>query len=90
MMRRLKTTKRFEQDLRRAKRRGRNLDKLWAIVETLCAGDRLARRYRPHKLSGEWDRVWECHIGPDWLLLWHETDDAIVLARTGTHADLFG
>ena len=89
-MRRLRTTGQFERDLRRAKRRGKDLDKLWTIVETLCAGARLARRYRPHRLSSGRDRAWECHIEPDWLLVWHETDDTLVLVRTGTHADLFG
>ena len=89
-MRRLKTTGQFERDIRRAKRRGKDFDKLWTIFEALCAGARLARRHRPHKLSGGRDRVWECHIEPDWLLLWHEADDVIVLVRTGTRAGLFG
>ena len=78
-MRRLKTTGQFERDLRRAKRRGKDLDKLWAIVETLGAGARLARRHRLHKFSGGQDRVWECHIEPDWLLVWPATDVVLVL-----------
>ncbi|MYK57872.1 MAG: type II toxin-antitoxin system YafQ family toxin, partial [Rhodospirillaceae bacterium] len=45
---------------------------------------------RMHRLSGDWFRAWECHIEPDWLLIWRIDDDSLVLIRTGTHADLFG
>jgi mRNA interferase YafQ len=88
-MRSLRTTKQFERDLKRAKRRRKQLDRLWAIAELLVRGDPLPVRCRPHKLSGEWDRLWECHIEPDWLLIWDETEQTLTLVRTGTHADLF-
>jgi mRNA interferase YafQ len=88
-MRALRTTKQFERDLRRLKRRRKKLDKLWAIVELLVRSDPLPARCRRHKLSGEWDRFWECHIEPDWLLIWVETKENLTLTRTGTHADLF-
>ena len=87
---RLLTTKRFERDVRLCKRRGKNLDKLWTVVDLLLAERPPDRRHRSHRLSGEWSRVWECHIEPDWLLIWHLDDDDLVLARTGTHSDLFG
>ena len=87
---RLLTTGRFERDLRRARRRGKDLNKLWAVVERLLAGNPLEPRHRAHRLSGQWARSWECHIEPDWLLIWHVQDNALVLTRTGTHADLFG
>ena len=87
---RLLTTKRFERDLRLCKRRGKNLDRLWTIVDLLLAGQPLERRHRSHRLSGEWSRTWSCQIEPDWLLIWHVDDDDLVLARTGTHSDLFG
>ncbi|MFQ5954448.1 MAG: type II toxin-antitoxin system YafQ family toxin [Kiloniellales bacterium] len=89
-MRSLRTTKQFERDLRRAKRRRKNLEKLWTVVEILRRRGQLAPRYRPHRLSGEWQAFWECHIEGDWLLIWHEREDALVLVRTGTHTDLFG
>jgi mRNA interferase YafQ len=89
-MRRLKTTKQFDRDLRRAKRRGKTLDRLWQIVELLIRGEPLPARCRPHRLSGQWNRLWECHIEPDWLVIWDETDTTLTLVRTGTHADLFG
>ena len=87
---RLLTTGRFERDLRRARRRGKNLDRLWAVADRLLAGEALEPRHRAHRLSGQWTRFWECHIEPDWLLVWHVREDALVLIRTGTHADLFG
>ena len=85
----LRTTKQFERDLRKAKRRGKKLDKLWAIVDLLARREQLPKRCRRHRLSGAWNRFWECHIEPDWLLIWDETEETLVLARTGTHADLF-
>jgi len=87
---RLLTTKRFERDLRLCNRRGKDLGKLWAVVDCLLAEKPLDPRNRAHRLSGDWSRAWECHIEPDWLLIWHVDDDVLVLARTGTHADLFG
>ena len=86
----LVTTTRFERDIKRAKRRGKNLDKLWNIVEALLSGDELPARYRPHRLSGQWSQYRECHIEPDWLLIWGYRDQSLVLVRTGTHTDLFG
>jgi mRNA interferase YafQ len=88
-MRALRTTRQFDRDLRRAKRRGKTLDKLWKIVELLIRGEPLPSRCRRHRLSGEWNRLWECHIEPDWLLIWDEAEQTLTLVRTGTHADLF-
>ena len=87
---RLFTTRRFDRDLRRARRRGKALDRLWAVVKRLLDGERPDPRHRAHRLSGEWSRSWECHVETDWLLIWHVEDDAVVLTRTGTHSDLFG
>ncbi|WP_211656730.1 type II toxin-antitoxin system YafQ family toxin [Magnetospirillum fulvum] len=44
----------------------------------------------PHRLSGNWSPCWECHIEPDWLLIWYQTEEELVLAASGTHSDLFG
>ena len=89
-MRSIKTTRHFDRDSKRADKRGKDLDKLWRIVESLSRGEPLAARRRPHRLSGQWNRFWECHIEPDWLLIWDETETSLILVRTGTHADLFG
>ena len=86
----LRTTNRFEKDLKRVKRRGKDLNKLWAVLEDLMAGGELHSRHRAHRLSGQWSDFWECHIEPDWLLIWDRQEHALVLVRTGTHSDLFG
>ena len=86
----IETTRQFDRDLKVARRRGKNLAKLWTIVELLAGGETPGLRHRPHKLSGEWRNFWECHIEPDWLLIWHIRADTLVLVRLGTHADLFG
>lgn len=86
---RLLTTARFEKDVKRVKRRGKNLRKLWEVVEVLLDGHSLPSRNRVHRLAGKWSRCWECHIEPDWLLIWENREDMLVLIRTGTHTDLF-
>ena len=88
-MRPLRTTKQFERDLKLARRRRKKLDRLWAIVDLLVRVEPLPARCRRHRLSGEWNRLWECHIEPDWLLIWGEAEQTLTLVRTGTHADLF-
>jgi len=89
-MRALRTTKQFDRDLKAAAKRGKALDKIWQVVATLQKGEPLASRHRPHRLSGTWSPCWECHIEPDWLLIWLDTEEALVLVATGTHSDLFG
>ncbi len=86
---RLLTTNRFEKDLKRAGRRGKDLDKLWRVVEQLLSRQPLDPRNRPHRLPGDWSACWECHLEPDWLLIWNQGEDVLILVRTGTHADLF-
>ena len=86
---RLLTTAQFKKDVRRAAKRGKDLDQLWAVVEKLMSKQPLETRYRHHRLSGRWSRFWECHVGPDWLLIGDERDDALTLVRTGSHTDLF-
>ncbi|MCY3882308.1 MAG: type II toxin-antitoxin system YafQ family toxin [Dehalococcoidia bacterium] len=82
-------TSRFIRDVRLAQRRGKDLDKLWAVVGRLAVGQPLEARHRQHRLSGNFSGSWECHVEPDWLLIWEQDDDAITLVRTGTHTDLF-
>ena len=79
----------FEKDLRKLVKRGKDLTKLYTIVEQLVQGETLAPRHKPHPLKGNWKPKWDCHIEPDWLLIYEVTDDHVLLARTGTHSDLF-
>ena len=79
----------FRIDLKRiTRRRGYPLDDLDAIVTAIRHEERLARSARAHPLKGEWRGYWECHVAPDWLLIYRVTEE-VLLARTGTHADLF-
>jgi mRNA interferase YafQ len=79
----------FLRDLRKVAKRGKNLSKLYAVVESLAKGEALAPRHKPHPLKGAWQPKWDCHIEPDWLLIYEVTKDYVLLARTGTHSDLF-
>ena len=71
------------------RKRGKDIDKLLAIVECLVEGKELEPRHKPHPLSGNWKPLWDLHIEPDWLLIYRVTNEEAYLARTGTHADLF-
>lgn len=81
----------FKKDLKLAKKRGFNLRRLSDVVNTLAREEKLADRYRDHKLAGEYEDFRECHIEPDWLLIYRINSGALelFLFRTGTHSDLF-
>ena len=87
----VKYTTTFKKDYKKAIKRGLNIELLERVVELLSMGDPLPERNRDHDLSGDWVGHRECHIQPDWLLVYHIEDDVLVLtlARTGTHSDLF-
>lgn len=82
-------TRRFERDLKRAKRRGKDLEKLKNVIRLLVSEVPLDHRYYDHPLIGNYKGRRECHIEPDWLLIYMRDQDAIVFERTGTHTDLF-
>src|SRR5438309_6551072 len=88
-MRHVTERRRFRDDLKQQKRRGKDLEDLIAVVELLLEDGVLPASYRPHKLTGEWKGLWECHIEPDWLLIYEVTATEVVLIRTGSHVDLF-
>lgn len=89
-MRHVTQRKRFRDDLKEQNRRGKDLEDLIAVIELLAEEGTLSAAYGPHKLTGEWKGLWECHIEPDWLLIYEITATEVVLIRTGSHADLFG
>jgi mRNA interferase YafQ len=80
---------RFKKDLKRCASRGCEKSKFDDVLTLLLKGERLPDKCRLHKLKGDWDGYWECHIDPDWLLIWLESDVDITLVRTGSHNDLF-
>ncbi|BDS06813.1 hypothetical protein NT6N_18530 [Oceaniferula spumae] len=79
----------FKKDVKRMRKRGKDLEKLKVVIQHLVAGDTLPVRNKDHALSGNWAGWRDCHIEPDWLLLYQVTEEALILGRTGTHADLF-
>jgi mRNA interferase YafQ len=84
-------TTRFRRDLRRMRRRGKDVQKLQAVVRLLVQEQPLAERHHDHPLAGDWSGYRDCHIEPDWLLLYKidRDEETLTLVRTGTHADLF-
>lgn len=88
---RLIQTGEFKSDLKRVKKRHCDLDILKAVVEMLAEGKDLDPKYRDHALPGNFEGCRECHLQPDWLLIYKklEKELVMVLTRTGTHSDLF-
>lgn len=82
-------TRQFEKDLKRMRKRGKDTRKLKIVMQTLTAGEPLALRHRDHPLVGNYKGRRECHVEPDWLLIYKLDDDTIIFERTGTHTDLF-
>ena len=86
------TTKRFEKEVRLCKKRGYEMQSLRRAIKLLEETGHLPMEYKPHKLKGDLEGTIECHINPDWLLIYEKTEKIklIRLLRTGTHADLYG
>lgn len=87
----VKTTAAFKKDYKLAVKRGLKTERLDVVIEMLAMGKPLPPEYRDHELSNNWKGHRECHIQPDWLLIYRIEDAVLVLtlARTGTHSDLF-
>lgn len=81
----------FKKDLKTAAKRGYDLDLLDRVVTALSNEEVLGEKYRDHALTGNYKGFRECHIQPDWLLIYRVQNDCLILflARTGTHSDLF-
>ncbi len=86
----VRNTSAFKKDYKRAKKRGLDLSKLQCVVERLVNGTSLPESLRDHALTGNWANHRECHIAPDWLLIYQIHEDVLVLelTRTGSHSDL--
>jgi len=87
----VRRTKKFRKELKKMLKRGADLDKLETVVNVLAAGEALPPQYRDHALTGDLEGTRDCHITPDWLLLYRIENDVLVLTltRTGSHSDLF-
>ena len=88
-MREIVYGKQFEKSLKLAKRRRKDPNKIFKLIEMLQKDEIVPARYRNHKLIGNYDGYWELHIEPDWLLIYKKTADKVFLFDTGSHSDLF-
>lgn len=88
-MKALRLATAFKKDLRRIERRGYQRALIEDVVDLLRRGEALPKARRDHPLQGTWKGWRECHVQPDWLLIYKVTDTEVLLGRTGTHADLF-
>lgn len=88
----VKMTTQFKKDYKRCKKRGLPIARLKEVIGILAMGELLPAKNLDHALSGNWSGHRECHIQPDWLLIYRIEDDVLVLtlAHTGSHSDLFG
>ncbi len=82
-------TNQFKKDFKRIKKRGKDLSKLKDIVSAIANSESLEERHRDHALSGNWSGSRDCHVEPDWILIYRVDDDYLFLERTGSHSDLF-
>lgn len=79
----------FRRDVKRLRRQGVEMAQLEAVIVTLVAQEPLDEHYRDHALIGNWQGFRECHLRPDWLLIYRLENDELQLARTGNHTELF-
>lgn len=86
----VRQTSRFRRDVKRLRRQKQDVSLLETVVKMLVVQKPLPERYRDHALVGTWYGFRECHIRPDWLLIYRIEGDELQLARTGSHANLFG
>ena len=86
----VKFTTQFKKDLKLAKKQNKDIEKLFAVVELLANGEKLDFKYKDHDLSGNYKGTRECHIEPDWLLVYEYKNDVLVLMlyRLGSHSEL--
>ncbi len=87
----VKPSSQFKKDVKSAQKRGYDISKLTAVIKKLANGEKLDAKYKDHRLSGNYENFRECHIQPDWLLIYTIEDESLILylARTGSHSDLF-
>lgn len=79
----------FKKDIKRLQKRGKDIDKLKDVIDKLLDQQELSVKYKDHALIGNWKGYRDCHIEPDWLLIYKITETNLFLVRTGSHSDLF-
>ena len=88
-MKQLSQTTQFSKDLKRMRKRGKSLGILKSIVTNLAKGKKLDPKFKDHPLTGRWKNARDCHIEPDWVLIYTIDERSLRLERTGSHSDLF-
>lgn len=82
-------TTQFKKDYKKVKKQNRDLSKLKIVIEKLVDRQTLEPQYKDHQLTGNWKGHRDCHIEPDWILIYQLADNALILERTGSHSELF-
>jgi mRNA interferase YafQ len=82
-------TTQFKRDTKKQRKRGKDLGRLKGVIELLIGGGELPANLRDHALGGDWKGWRDCHIEPDWILIYKLMTDELILGRTGPHSDLF-
>jgi len=85
----LRPTNQFKKDLKRLARRGLDLKVLYDFLKLLCDEKIIPPEYKALYLQGNMEGYWECHLKPDWLLIWKQDQKNLYLVRTGSHSDLY-
>jgi len=88
-MRTIRYLGQFKKDYNRMEKRGNEIKKLRAVIEKLAIEEELGARYKDHPMQGKFAGARDCHINPDWILIYAIVDNELRLIRTGTHSDLF-
>ena len=90
-MYKIRPSTKFQKELKKVQKRGYDISLLTTVLNILANGESLPQKYKDHNLSGNYKGCRECHITPDWLLIYEILDDELILylTRTGTHSDLF-
>jgi len=88
-MRSLRYTSQFKKDFKRMRKRGVDIKKLHEVIKKLVNEEKLDARYKDHPLQGKFAEAHDCHISPDWILIYAIVGNELRLIRTGTHSDLF-
>ena len=82
-------TSQFKKDYKKSVKKGLNIKRLITVITKLATGEKLLLIFKDHNLLGKYNKSRECHIGPDWLLIYQITETELTLIRTGTHSELF-
>lgn len=82
-------TNQFQKDLEKMKKRGKDTDLIKQVMIGLIRNKKLPKKFKDHKLLGNYKNRRECHIEPDWILIYKIDDSSIIFERTGTHSDLY-